>query len=387
MATQVPPLRGAAFAFDINLVSQADTDVFKTTVTLAAGDIQVSKDGGQYVNLSTFPPAERDLASGADSGTLRVQLTDAEMTADTVAVLFRDQVGAEWQDALVVIHTVTANQIDDLATAAALRFPRNRVYIDPASGIAGTTYPNGESAYPVNDWADAAAIALANNVEMIEIHGSPATISSTADVVAVLVDGGVGTLTLVLGAAVTAKVRGIRNNIDLVMGAGSTAYLYGEAGTTVTYTFGGAGETVYLYGQLRYDANGLPIVTYDYTQTADIAVIDGNVDLTLVNLGGMDLKLDDILLDTGTDGVVVAAGSKAGYALSTAGVDAILDDPVEGAYTLRQVLRLMAAALAGKASGGNTTTITFRDLNDGTDRIVATVDSDGNRTAVTLDAT
>lgn len=40
-----------------------------------------------------------------------------------------------------------------------------------------------------------------------------------------------------------------------------------------------------------------------------------------------------VLLDTGTDGVVVAAASKTGYALSTAGVDAIWDEATSGHVT------------------------------------------------------
>jgi len=90
-----------------------------------------------------------------------------------------------------------------------------------------------------------------------------------------------------------------------------------------------------------------------------------------------------ILDDTGTSGVKVA--DKTGYRLSATGVDDILDEAVEGSYTLRQLLRLMAAVLAGKSSGGGTTTITFRNLEDDTNRVVATVDSSGNRTSVTLD--
>ena len=72
--------------------------------------------------------------------------------------------------------------------------------------------------------------------------------------------------------------------------------------------------------------------------------------------------------------------------MSSAAVDVILDDPVEGSFTMRQLLRLMAAALFGKASGGGTATITFRDLGDSKDRITATVTSNGNRTTVVLDA-
>lgn len=131
----------------------------------------------------------------------------------------------------------------------------------------------------------------------------------------------------------------------------------------------------------------IPATLATLATAADLAVVDGNVDLTLADLGGMDLKLDDLLLYVGTDGVVVAAASKAGYALSAAGVDAILDEVVEGTYTFRQMMRLFMAALAGLSDGGGTTTITFRDVADSLDRIEATVDADGNRTALTLDAT
>lgn len=67
--------------------------------------------------------------------------------------------------------------------------------------------------------------------------------------------------------------------------------------------------------------------------------------------------------------------------------DATLDraDAIEVGFTLRQATRLMAAALAGKLSGASTTTVTIRNLPDTKDRITATVDGDGNRTAVTLD--
>jgi hypothetical protein len=68
--------------------------------------------------------------------------------------------------------------------------------------------------------------------------------------------------------------------------------------------------------------------------------------------------------------------------------DALLDRTagIETNRTVRQGLRLMLSALAGKLSGAATTTVTIRDTNDGKDRIVATVDSNGNRSAVTLDA-
>jgi hypothetical protein len=50
-----------------------------------------------------------------------------------------------------------------------------------------------------------------------------------------------------------------------------------------------------------------------------------------------------------------------------------------------QSLRISNAALAGKLSGAGTGTETVRDLGDTKDRLVYTVDNDGNRSAVTLD--
>ena len=58
---------------------------------------------------------------------------------------------------------------------------------------------------------------------------------------------------------------------------------------------------------------------------------------------------------------------------------------VETGVTLREALRVILAACGGKVAGAATTTITIRDTNDAKDRITATVDADGNRSAVTLD--
>lgn len=60
---------------------------------------------------------------------------------------------------------------------------------------------------------------------------------------------------------------------------------------------------------------------------------------------------------------------------------------VETSITVRQFLRVALAALGGKADGAATTTMHYRDQADGKNRITATVDASGNRTAITLDVT
>lgn len=78
----------------------------------------------------------------------------------------------------------------------------------------------------------------------------------------------------------------------------------------------------------------------------------------------------------------------AGAILGELDTDSILDltDGVETGLTVRQALRLITAALAGKLSGADTTTITIRNAAaDSKDRIVATVTAEGDRTNVVLD--
>ncbi len=120
------------------------------------------------------------------------------------------------------------------------------------------------------------------------------------------------------------------------------------------------------------------------------------VDADWVNGGRLDLILDAILADTGTDGVIVASlavDSVDAAVLATDAAQEIADQlldrtaGVETSLTLRQWLRLGASALFNKGSGLETTTGVYRDFGDTKDRITATIDADGNRTAVTTDAT
>jgi len=128
---------------------------------------------------------------------------------------------------------------------------------------------------------------------------------------------------------------------------------------------------------------------------ADQSLIIAATDALAAILGtpaGADLAADlaaiksdsaAVLLDTGTDGVVISSATQ--DAIAAAILD--LSDGVETGETIRQALRLMRSALVGKAAGLGTTTATFRDRADSKDRITATVDEDGNRTAISTDAT
>jgi hypothetical protein len=143
-------------------------------------------------------------------------------------------------------------------------------------------------------------------------------------------------------------------------------------------------------GQINQDANGRVDVSLK-------AILGTTITETAGQIAAAFKQFFDVASPTGTMKALTNVVSlttnndKTGYALTsgerTSIADAMLDETagVETGLTVRQHMRLVAAALFGKASGLATTTATFRDTGDTKDRIVATVDANGNRTAVTTD--
>ncbi len=142
---------------------------------------------------------------------------------------------------------------------------------------------------------------------------------------------------------------------------------------------------------------------------ASVDTIDGIVDAILVDTGTdipATLATIDARLDTEIPAILAAVDTE--VAAIKAKTDNLPSDPadasdiaalidalptaaevwgfaVDGSITAAESLRLNNAAQGGKASGMETTTATIRNPADTKNRIVATVDADGNRSAVTLD--
>lgn len=95
---------------------------------------------------------------------------------------------------------------------------------------------------------------------------------------------------------------------------------------------------------------------------------------------------DEILIN---NHVSVVSQNSAGLIVTSSGgvtPEQVWGKIVETGYSAEELLRVMAAALAGKISGAETTEVSIRDINDTKDRIVAEVDADGNRLAVVIDS-
>jgi hypothetical protein len=140
----------------------------------------------------------------------------------------------------------------------------------------------------------------------------------------------------------------------------------------------------------QVSARALDDLAYPATSGRSLGVnATGQVglDFNNINDAGSAHTLTNITVPSLTTAVNLTTNNdKTGYSLSASGIDGVLDraDGVETGFTLRQAMRLILSAAAAKLSGAATTTVAIRDVNDSKDRISATVDANGNRTAVTL---
>lgn len=109
---------------------------------------------------------------------------------------------------------------------------------------------------------------------------------------------------------------------------------------------------------------------------------------TLTSFGTLIADIWANVTRTITGTVTVGTNNdKTGYALSSAGVDAIHDNEAETGITFREEARINIAANSGKTNGALGPTFNIRNAADTKDRVSATVDADGNRTAITRDLT
>lgn len=367
MTSYVTPKKNAAFILYVGLPSYATLGRLKSGATIAAGDFQVSKDGGAFANLTNLP-----VATGVG---VQLSLTNTEMNADNVTIACVDQTSPpEWCDTIVNVQT-SARQVDDLAypatsgrsmvVDAAGLVDANAVKLGPTG--AGTAQTAGDVGAKtagltftvagmvdsnVIDWKGAAAPAMTGDA--FARLGAPAGASVSADIAAVKVD---------------------------------TANIYGKVDTEVAAiitTLGVAGAGLTALGDVR-------IANLDATVSSRLAsagyTAPDNASITAIKA-----KTDNLPSDPADESLIIAATDALATlinAVPTANgnADALLDraDAIETGWTLRKVLRIMSAAINGKVSGGGTATNTFRNITDSKDRVTSTVDANGNRTAVTND--
>lgn len=124
------------------------------------------------------------------------------------------------------------------------------------------------------------------------------------------------------------------------------------------------------------------------TATA-LSAVDDLVDdletrLTAARAGYLDKLNVSGTLAHSDDAATYKADVSALATSTEVGAIALLGETVIGSYTVQDILKILAAKMVGKATGGGTATITYRGVDDTSDVVVETADTNGNRSAVTL---
>lgn len=184
--------------------------------------------------------------------------------------------------------------------------------------------------------------------------------------------------------------------INMGAGIGASTLEITDWGRGLTLTNIEAGDVVTLdghFGTITLSGSGGAVEIRGPYKALSVGGFSGTV-----NIGGAWIGSDiaDTLDDTSTSGVVVGSINTDVIDALSINADAVtlianglldLIDGVESGTTMREHMRLSAAALYGIAAGMATTTGTFRNRANDTTRISATQDVDGNRSAVVLDDT
>jgi hypothetical protein len=316
----------------------------KADAASATTDIQIMKDEGAEGN--TTADAFVDEGQGYS-----LALTNTEMTAARIVIYIVDKSSPQvWLDKVLIIETygnASAQHIFDLGTATVT--------------LPSTEYDNiRKSVCLTGDTASSIGKILYDFT------------ATTIPAIKTMTDK-IGTVTNTGGTATIGAILGDAANSALVTREANIQTEVNKIGT-ITNT-GGTATIGAVLGDVANSAVAVRLTTIDDFLDTEIAAIlaDTNeLQTDWVNGGRLDLLVDAI--KAVTDLLTLAAIA-----------DAVHDEVTEGTTTLRQAVKLISSALLGKSSGGSTATGIYRDIGDTKPRITATMDVDGNRTAMILD--
>lgn len=313
----------------------ADNEATATTYTVAGSTIESITTLGTYATPTATKCRFKEVDSTNHKGVYEIQLADARYGVSSAKSLLVSIVGATNAAETDVVIPLRDLDPYDSVRAGLTALP------NAAAEAAGGLYTRGSGAGQINQatngQVDGNLVRIAN----------AAVSTSTAQLGVNLVN--------IAGAAVSTSTAQLGVN---AVQAGGTAW----------------GSGAITAASIAADAITDAKVAADVT----IASVTGSVGSVTGAVGSVTAA---VTVGTNND--------KTGYTLSNTGIDNILDRTagVETSFTLRQALRLILSSAAAKLSGAATTTVKLRDINDTKDRITATVDSDGNRTAITTDVT
>ena len=346
------PIKNTAYRVYFPILD-ADGD----TVTGATGlDSEASLDGGTFADCTN---EATEIATS--SGIYYLDLTSSEMNTDcTVIQVKTSSSGAK--TTVLTLYPVDTGDIDVDVTAF--------------GGTAGT-FASGR---PEVNTTHAAGTAWGSGAI------TAASIASDAITAAKIADGAIDSATFASGCTLPrcTLVDTTTTNADMI-NAGGIRSAVGLASAS-------------LDTQLSAIAGYIDTEIATVISQTTAASIRSAVGLSSANLDTQLTTIDDFL-DTEINAIKAKTDLIPSDPADASDIAALIDalptaaeiwdfpDGVEAGLTPRGAFRLCTSALVGKLSGAAGTTVVIRNVGDTKNRISATVDADGNRSAVTTDAT
>ena len=377
----------------------ADSEATATAYTVAASNVETVTTLGTFAAPTAGKCRFREVDATNHKGVYEIQLADARYNVSNAKSLLVSVLGATNAAETDVVIPLRDLDPFDAVRAGLTALP------NVASGSAGAIITSGTGTAQLSVSGGKAS------ANMVEIAGQTVTAAT-----AVTFPASISSLT----------AEGVRSELAVELGRIDTTIgsRLSSAGYTTPPTSGAIADAVWdeaynqhttagTFGKLMdilrkanyvtdgsVAAGGTPTTTVFRTDLTEPNGTFDNQTLLFVSgaLTGQSTPIETYSVTNGTItvGDPLTAAPTAGDAfvilpdhVNPLGeiADAVLDDAVEGSETLRQAVRLIRAAAVGKLSGAATTEITIRDAADTKARITATVDSNGNRSAVTTDAT
>ena len=299
-------------------------------------------------------------------------------------------------------------------------FENNSVWIDTAAANTGVKYPVGTVRAPVNNGVDAQLIADDRGLYNLTFRGNTTVTSAHTSMKL----WGRSPRTTQITIDPTATLSGCEFELCLLsgdLGSNGSSYFITVALKDVTGIFGHLEGCILREGTNTLSTpNGFAMLN----KCSAVSAVNPGTDIPIFDLNGSGRvaarSLDGEIIfqnkSSGNDCSLHLDGGKVTLDSTITqgtwrflGVGVVIDNSIgatvdiseltspqsvaetvgtrviESTYTADEVLKIMASALAGKVSGAGSGIETFKGLDGATNRIVSTVDVNGNRTAVAAD--
>lgn len=395
-----------------------DTDTTATAISLVTMTVGTfTSSGFKEIDATNMPgwyqfcPPNAALAAGANSCVFMLKGA-TNMVPLPIEVDLDGQVDvALWNGTAVStpatagIPDVNVKNVNNVSASSVTTVSANLGTTQPVnfSGTGASAYVKGD----LEQWVGTAPLALSSqqvqaivpDTQKVDVNTVKTNPVVNAGTITFPTNATLASTTNITGGTITTVSGNVNGSVGSVTGnvggnvVGSVGSISGVTFPANFSTLAIASVTGAVTVGTNNDKGGYSIsgtkTTLDSLNDISAAGVRGAVGLAAANLDSQLGALDADVLSRASATVTpgwyttnVTVSDKTGFKLASDGVDQVV---VETGINLRQAMSPVLSAAGGVLGGATTTTVSIAAANHPTtNRITATVDADGNRTAVTL---